>query len=122
MSFLVFAVKPSVDSDEKVATTVNQSTTMTCRGRGYPPPTCEWFRDNTIIVTESRFTVDPTVQLSATEAVNSLSIRDVVSGDLGDYVCIAQNSNGQAYKTVRLTVKSEYDVSVNSSFSSIYAK
>nr|XP_022324677.1 hemicentin-1-like isoform X3 [Crassostrea virginica] len=110
---LYIMFKPSVDSDEKVATTVNQSTTMTCRGRGYPPPTFEWFRDNTIIVTESRFTVDPTVQLSATEAVNSLSIRDVVSGDLGDYVCIAQNSNGQAYKTVRLTVKNRPDAPYN---------
>lgn len=97
-----------MDADEKVATTVNQSTTMTCRGRGYPAPTFEWYRDNKIILTGSRYTVDPTIQVGPTEAVGSLSIRDVVAGDFGAYVCIAQNSNGQAHKTVLLTVKSEY--------------
>lgn len=61
-----------------------------------------------IILTGSRYTVDPTTQVGPTEAVGSLSIRDVVAGDFGAYVCIAQNSNGQAHKTVLLTVKSEY--------------
>jgi hypothetical protein len=101
------AVKPSIDADEKVAATVNQSTTMTCKGEGYPLPTFEWFRDNTIIQSESRFTVNPTIQLSTTEARSSLSISSVVAGDFGGYVCIASNSNGQAYKTLHLTVKSK---------------
>ncbi|XP_052674901.1 hemicentin-1-like isoform X1 [Crassostrea angulata] len=110
---LYIMFKPSVDTDEKVATTVNQSTTMTCRGRGYPAPTFEWYRDNKIILTGSRYTVDPTTQVGPTEAVGSLSIRDVVAGDFGAYVCIAQNSNGQAHKTVLLTVKNRPEAPYN---------
>ncbi|XP_056010232.1 hemicentin-1-like isoform X3 [Ostrea edulis] len=110
---LYIMFKPSIDADEKVATTVNQSTTITCKGQGYPLPTFEWFRDNTIIQTESRFTVNPTIHLSATEASSSLSISNVVAGDFGAYVCIAQNSNGQGHKTVHLTVKNRPEAPYN---------
>ncbi|XP_061183978.1 cell adhesion molecule DSCAM-like isoform X2 [Saccostrea echinata] len=110
---LYIMFKPSIDAVEKVATTVNHSTTMTCTGKGYPVPSFEWFRDNKIIQSESRFTVEPTIQLSATEASSSLSIRDVVASDFGEYVCIGQNSNGQAHKTVRLTVKNRPEAPYN---------
>lgn len=97
-----------------VVVSSGQIAMLSCSASGEPLPTYTWTL-NDVIVTESS-----TVAIVASEGGSSLVLSSVESGNVGEYSCLAVNSQGTALSdTATVAIagkKSQHQISVKKVF------
>ncbi len=73
-----------------IVSSAGQSASLSCSASGEPPPTYTWSL-NDVAVSESS-----TVTIVANDGGSNLILSSVGSGNVGDYNCLADNSQGTA--------------------------
>ena len=87
------------------------TTTITCKAFGYPPPTVVWNRFNGIL--SDRVSVRDSVSVptgcgNVTRVSVNLTITNASKEDTGVYTCSANNSIGSNDEIVNITVQCKY--------------
>ena len=70
-------------------------------------PTFVWKRNNVVLNTGGRVTIESPKFVSITKSESVVQIDRIVSYDFGDYTCEMTNQFGRTSKIVTLTVKSK---------------
>jgi hypothetical protein len=78
--------------------TEGQDTTLTCKVKGKPQPTVEWFKDDKPVETDKRVKVDYDGEAS------TLTIKDTTVDDEGDYKCVVTNELGSTSTVAEVLV------------------
>uniref|UniRef100_A0AAY4AJ18 Neural cell adhesion molecule 1a n=1 Tax=Denticeps clupeoides TaxID=299321 RepID=A0AAY4AJ18_9TELE len=96
---VIVNVLPSIRARQiEVNATANlkHSVMLACDADGYPEPIVTWARNNVIIESDEKYSLN--------EDGSELTIRDVTKVDEGDYRCIARNKAGEKEEEVSLNV------------------
>ncbi|XP_069772736.1 hemicentin-1-like [Narcine bancroftii] len=92
------AIIGEMESPENISTLLGNSLSLICEATGIPPPALNWFKNGSPVVPNSKMQV-----LSGGQ---SLRLTHVLVGDAGHYVCVANNSAGEAKKDFHLDILS----------------
>ncbi|XP_073160100.1 roundabout homolog 1 isoform X4 [Lepidochelys kempii] len=88
--------RPSfVKRPSNLAVTVEDSAEFKCEARGDPVPTVRWRKDDGELP-KARYEIRDD---------HTLKIRKVLAGDMGSYICVAENMVGKAEASATLTVQ-----------------
>lgn len=87
------------ERESKVVIKEGETTSITCKARGKPPPTYSWIKASTRenLATTSRFSVNDLSGL--------LTFDRVEAGDYGKYICSAVNKAGQNETEIEVEVR-----------------
>ena len=99
---------PSADPFNDTIVREGNTTTITCKAFGYPPPTVVWNRINGILsdrVSVSDSVSVPTGYGNVTRVSVNLTITNAYREDTGVYTCSANNSIGSDSKNAGITVQ-----------------
>lgn len=72
------------------------SAMLACDADGFPEPTVTWTRDNVVLETDDKYSLN--------DDGSELIIKDVAKVDQGDYTCIAKNKAGEKKDEISLNV------------------
>ncbi|XP_055516059.1 hemicentin-1-like [Leucoraja erinacea] len=92
------AILGEMGSAENTSTLLSNPLTLLCEASGTPPPTFTWFRNGSPIVSSSNMQV--------LSGGRTLRLSRVLVGDTGRYVCVVNNTAGEARKDFHLDVLS----------------
>ena len=96
---LVNVDAPSVTVRERtVHTSLGEEEELVCRVTGVPSPSLTWYRDNNVI---DRRTAN--VLLNQRAGRHSLTLLNIDQASVGDYQCVASNSEGNVTESITLT-------------------
>ena len=98
--YFIHAVAPRIvshSSDRLVNIRLYRKTTLTCKADGVPSPNINWKK-------EGNNTVLPSVD-------GTLTLTNLKPQDMGRYICMAFNSEGNASASTYLTLNCEYMLS-----------
>ena len=99
ISNLVSADPPTVTVRERIVeTSLGEEEELVCRVTGVPTPRLSWYRNNIII---DRRTSN--VLLNERAGRHSLTLLNIDQDTVGEYQCVASNSEGSVTETIRLT-------------------
>ena len=95
---------------ESVIINEGNTTTILCEAIGYPTPTIVWSSTNEnlsdrVTVSVSDSVSVPTGYGNVTRVSVNLILTTALRVDTGDYICSANNSIGDDYKNVSITVQ-----------------
>ncbi|XP_021347692.1 MAM and LDL-receptor class A domain-containing protein 1-like isoform X2 [Mizuhopecten yessoensis] len=85
-------------SQESIPGTIGGSLSLTCLSDGSPPSAVTWYKIN-----------DPGCKVNGTSG-NILTISNLEPSDIGQYMCVASNSHGNASKSVDVTTTDSLQV------------
>ena len=95
---------PSVDPpsltvrERRVETSLGEEEELVCRVTGVPTPTLTWYRNNKVI---DRRTSN--VLLNERAGRHSLTLLNIDQDTVGEYQCVASNSEGSVSESITLT-------------------
>ncbi|XP_029924427.1 neural cell adhesion molecule 1a isoform X4 [Myripristis murdjan] len=96
---VIVNVLPSIrtrQTEVNATADIGSSAMLACDADGYPEPTVTWARNNVVLETDDKYSLN--------EDGSELIIKDVKKVDEGDYTCIAKNKAGEKSEEVSLNV------------------
>ena len=108
---MIYPVRATLHPLNNAVVIEGYTSTITCEGMGYPPPTIVWNRANGTIsdrASVSDIISVPTGNGNVTRVSVNLTITNAYREDTGVYICSANNSIGSDNRSINFTVQCKF--------------
>lgn len=110
MCFNLTPLEPArlVVSPQNTEVFANRTVVLTCTAFGIPSPTVSWYREDSLLMNDTRVSIDTedtTDENENTFVASTLRISSTEESDSGSYNCSVDNGVGSDSTTFELTVR-----------------